>query len=758
MARRNGLGSPWVRIVPWAVLLVALFTTGVLFLSLQRLADRRIRDEFRKEGDRLDRRINDAFREQASILQATAGLIGANPELSKAEFATYFSQLDKGAAAHMQSVLGISLVRPWDRRAELERIARERGVRFYDFRPTTPRPEAHAIILALPDNDFNRKVPGFDMHADPTRRKAMDLARDTGRPSISHRVTLIQDAGKSNPAVLIYYPLYGGGPPPQTLAERRARLQGFVYTGLRASDLFSRLRAGLADHVGFEVWSGERDDANRLYQAVDPAKTERSNPHDVRLSGFEGTIKADLYAYEGFGVTSSIRQYVLPVGGLISVMLFLLAASQLRSHAASVHHAAEQGLLGEIGRLTAESSDDDSVLADATQAVARFMGAVVRVDLLEPDGSVRAVSTRTEGLDALAAIERDRPRLEGDPYMKAAIATGETQRGNGYEPRDETHRERLEKLDIGSVVVAPMLARGRALGAMTLTRRRGRPPLSNEDVALVEDIAARIALAVDNARLYRAAQQEIGERAAAEAEVRRLNDGLEEIVTERTRDLEASNHELESFCYSVSHDLRTPLRSLDGFGRALQEDYGERLDEQGLDYIDRIRAATKRMDELITALLTLSRLTRREIVPAEVDVSAAARDLMHDLDPEGKVALEVAEGLRAHADPRMLNVVLENLLANAIKFSSRTENPRVEVGRAEDGAIYVRDNGAGFDPQYAAKLFQPFERLHSVREFPGHGIGLATVERILKRHGGGVRAEGRPGEGATFYVRFPAKE
>ena len=388
-----------------------------------------------------------------------------------------------------------------------------------------------------------------------------------------------------------------------------------------------------------------------------------------------------------------------------------------------------------MGRLTAGTveADDEETLRAIAIASARTFEAVCRIDLLESLGELRTVSTRTEGAEALVALERDYPRAEFDALFKRALTTGRPQRAAGYEAVDEAHRGRIAALNGGPVLIVPLCVGERPLGTMGYVRGKGDPGFSAEMAALAETIAGRVALAIDNARLYR---------------------DLERRVEERTRDLEASNHELESFCYSVSHDLRTPLRSLDGFGRMLKEDYGDRLDAQGHDFIDRILAAAKRMDELITALLTLSRLTRREIVPSRVDVTAMVEDQLHDLDPEGRVKADVERDLTIRADPRMLAVVFDNLLSNAIKFSSRNDSPRIEVG-CDDGALFVRDNGAGFDMAYAAKLFQPFERLHSAREFPGHGIGLATVERIVRRHGGEVHAEGKPNEGATFFLRFP---
>lgn len=228
-------------------------------------------------------------------------------------------------------------------------------------------------------------------------------------------------------------------------------------------------------------------------------------------------------------------------------------------------------------------------------------------------------------------------------------------------------------------------------------------------------------------------------------------------LEEKLNQAKALNKELEAFSYSVSHDLRAPLRSIDGFSQALLEDYAEQLDEEGRNYLRRVRAGSQRMAQLIDDILNLSRVTRSEMVRTRVNLSKLAREVaskLRQMQPEHRVEIRVAANVIATGDPKLLEVVLENLFSNAWKFTQKNRRPHVEFGVSYEEArpvYFVRDNGVGFDMAYADKLFGAFQRLHSVSEFEGNGIGLATVQRIIHRHGGETWAESSVGQGATFY-------
>jgi len=307
---------------------------------------------------------------------------------------------------------------------------------------------------------------------------------------------------------------------------------------------------------------------------------------------------------------------------------------------------------------------------------------------------------------------------------------------------DQAVKLLVERVRIHSAVIAPICARDAVIGALSLIRTRPGCGYEAHDLTLLQDIADRAGLAIENARLY---------------------DGLERRVRERTAELEAANGELEAFSYSVAHDLRTPLRSIDGFSLALLEDCAEQLDDAGKNYLLYIRQSAQRMANLIDDLLTLSRVTRCELQRKVVDLSALARSVIGHLEhaqSDRRVEVAIEDGVVCEGDATLLGVVLDNLIGNAWKFTAKRPIARIEFGAraAECPVFFVRDNGVGFDMAYASMLFGVFQRLHSVDEFEGTGIGLATVQRIVRRHGGRVWAEAAVDRGATIYFTLERGE
>jgi light-regulated signal transduction histidine kinase (bacteriophytochrome) len=297
-------------------------------------------------------------------------------------------------------------------------------------------------------------------------------------------------------------------------------------------------------------------------------------------------------------------------------------------------------------------------------------------------------------------------------------------------------RPLIERLGPSSLLTLPLRSRERTIGVVNLLRDTPDQPYTSDDQRFAQEVADRAGLAIDNAVLVAT---------------------LERRVAARTAALEGANHELEAFSYSVSHDLRAPLRSIDGFSHALVTEYGDKLDAEGQRYLERIRAATRRMAGLIDDLLNLARITRAELRWTSVDLSALAGQVaaeLHRHDPERTTPIHIAAGVASRGDARLLTIVLENLLGNAWKFTGKHAAAEIwfDEQRRDGRTVYcVRDSGAGFDMKYADKLFAPFHRLHGATEYDGVGVGLATVQRIIARHGGQIWAEAEVDRGATFF-------
>jgi light-regulated signal transduction histidine kinase (bacteriophytochrome) len=327
----------------------------------------------------------------------------------------------------------------------------------------------------------------------------------------------------------------------------------------------------------------------------------------------------------------------------------------------------------------------------------------------------------------------------GDPE---ALKRGETQIVDTRTLPQGRETEALLASGVYVYMVVPMIAGNELLGALSFGSDSSTFP--QEQVAIAREVAAQLAIAMTQARLL--------ER------VRRHAEELESRVLERTAELEAVNKELASFSYSVSHDLRAPLRAIDGYARMLEEDYASRLDDEGRRLLSVVRSNSQRMGQLIDDLLAFARLGRQSVTKHPVDMLALVHEVCKEVAVDARCSISIGALPGAPADARLIKQALLNIVANAVKYSGKRGDARVEIGGSEDlseNLYWVRDNGAGFDMRYAARLFGVFQRLHSQEEFPGTGVGLAIVHRVVSRHGGRVWAEAKPGEGACFYFTLP---
>jgi PAS domain S-box-containing protein len=428
------------------------------------------------------------------------------------------------------------------------------------------------------------------------------------------------------------------------------------------------------------------------------------------------------------------------------------------AHAAHVNHFAETNVtsrtMGGLGaiwgrRATGEEFPIEAAISQITVGGRKLLTVILR-DISQRLSAERELRHRADLLnhayDAIVVWEWDGPitfwndgarRLYGYAQDEAIGRIGHELLRSEFPDGTPAH-----------ALLSDLKLDGVWEGELLQTRRDG-------EVIVVE--SRHVVVEQDGRRLVLEANRDVTARKRAEDEARQLNAELERRVAQRTAQLEAVNKELEAFTYSASHDLRAPLRGIDGFSQALLEDYGDRLDDDGRNYIDRIRRATDRMGRLIDDLLSLSRITRTDVNKEQINLSALARQVCDELaaaEPKRQVEVVVEPGLMAAADPRLMRIALTNLIGNAWKFTSKRADARIEVasdGTGPEPIIVVRDNGAGFDMRHADRLFGAFQRLHHVRDYPGTGIGLATVERIVHRHGGRVWVEAEVDRGANFF-------
>jgi PAS domain S-box-containing protein len=399
--------------------------------------------------------------------------------------------------------------------------------------------------------------------------------------------------------------------------------------------------------------------------------------------------------------------------------------------------------------LAAEPRSLGRVLETCARGVGRLLDDAVTITLRVPEDDRLVVAAHWDPDEARGAFGReiyDRvPLRVGEGIAGRVVASGEVFTIDVEAPEDMVgvlspgYRAAAIDQSVRGIVCVPMIVQGRPIGALSCIRFRSVAH-DPEEVRFVRSLASHAALAVANARLHAEGYH------------------TQEVLRGRTRELELAVDELEAFAYSVSHDVRAPLRSIEGLAQLIEDELAPTLPDEPRDWLRRLRGATVHLTELVDALLALSRVSRWRLQVAPVDLSALALEVVAEVqerDPERRVDIHVEPGIHTFADAALLRIALMNLVENAWKFTSRTTAPTLEIGHGQDGTgrtiFYVRDNGAGFDPTHAARLFEPFERLHRAEEFPGTGIGLATVSRVVRRHGGDAWAESSPGQGATFF-------
>jgi len=606
---------------------------------------------------------------------------------------------------------------------ELQLEMRSAGEGLFRVTPPGRRSRYGPIVHLEPKTPENIAAIGYDMLSEPVRGAAMAAARDSGTARMTGPVQLIQDAVSPGAVgLLLYTPVYRAGFLPVGLVARDAALTGWVYVPFRMRIFVDNVLTTLRPRLSLRVV----DVTDSVPRVLYPVPGD-GGAYDARAEGLRHSIEEEMYGrrwrldfHSPPAADASLGglQSTIAVGLLASLLLFAMALTLART----------QSQAQRIARRMSESYRRSEL---------RFRNAMrfsaIGKALLDGHGHVVDANL------ALADILRSSPEELAGTSFCARFEDGH---------EDITADGQLRVLQEGVYRATRRLRRSD--GDLRHVHLTYAPVPGEMPGETGQDVASLVQI------------EDVTDRLRAEASVHALNRTLEARVALRTRELSRANEELEVFAYSVSHDLRAPLRAIDGFSRLLAERYTDVIDDAGRDYLARVRAATARMDGLIDALLKMSRLSRGEMRRVPLDLGRMAAEIVAELrqsEPQREVEVDIAPDLHASGDVTLVHNLLHNLLDNAWKFTRRTQHARIAIGRevGEGGVdvFYVRDNGAGFAPEYVDKLFRPFQRLHSQDEFDGHGIGLASVRRIVERHGGWISAQGRVGEGAVFRFTLP---
>ncbi|MEO6264478.1 MAG: CHASE domain-containing protein [Luteimonas sp.] len=694
------------------VLLASLLVVVMSWRNAHQLEMRAAEADFVADTEETTTLLSQRLAYYELVTRGGVSLFASVARPSRRQFQDYVDGLTLSERFPAVVGLGFAIYVSPGQLSDLQVLLRDSGEGLFAVRPHGLREHYGAIFYLEPKIPENLAAIGYDMYAEPVRHAAMAAALDSGQARLSGLVHLVQDYGAPIPALVMFQPVYRAGDHPARVAARRESMQGWIYIPFRMQRFVDIALGSTPQRARFRIVD-VTDPVERVLYA-DPPGADRRQPafvHSTVLEPFGRRWRLDFESEPREVVEARIAglRTTLVVGLFASLLLFGIALTLVRTQARAEQLAARMSESYRRSELRFRNAMQYSAIGDA---------------LLDREGRIVEVNP------TLAVILGSAPEaLVGAPFEECFV--------EGKEPI--SHDRERDALADGAYRTTRTLLRGDSVRQVQLTYA----PVPGD---IGQDIARLVQV------------EDVTDRVRAQAQVLALNRTLEARVALRTRELTQANQALETFAYSVSHDLRAPLRAIDGFSRLLAERHADTVDETGREYVARVRNAAGRMGELIESLLKMSRVGRGGMNAAPLEIGRMAAEILAELqaaEPERKVRIEIAPELRAIGDPALVRSLLQNLLGNAWKFSRDEAVAWIELGHNDAGEFFVRDNGAGFAPEYADKLFRPFQRLHSQDQFSGDGIGLASVKRIVERHGGTIRAEGMPGEGATFYFTLP---
>lgn len=707
------------RIAPLLIAVTGILLTLLITWQVDDFEQTRARAQFKTTAMQVEDAIAARVDVYVALLRG-AGAVLQIPEYRRREaFRDYVASV--GVSEHYPGIQGIGLaqrVEPGEAR-ELVAQMRSSGHPGFHIWPEPHDRTAYPIVLLEPGDRRNLTAIGYDMYSEPVRHAAMARARETGEPAASGKVTLVQEIDEHKQAgFLVYLPVRDRGTPATASADE-SDLIGMVYSPFRADDLFAGIFGQHpANGIRFAVFDGPEVSSDALlHQST--GWTSAGDPHlplerQVEVGGRIWTV---LFAPGDAGTARTSAAYWFGAVGLIlTALLALLVRNLVREGREAERHAAAM-------------SASEQAVRDSEQLKQAILDAAL--------DCIIAIDERSRIVEFNQAAERilgyAREDALGQPLIDLIIPARLRER---YTREMRRHRDTGERNILGRRV------------EVTVMRSDG------------SEFPAELALNRIDLRdqvIFTAYLRDITERRQAESRIAELNESLEERVRSRTMELEDANRELESFSYSVSHDLRAPVRHVLGFAELLKKQLAGRKDPNTQHLIGVITDSAGKIARLIDDLLAFSRTSRQELRRGSVAMTDLVEEAVRSLAPETtnrRIEWRVHPLPAVEGDRALLALVWTNLLSNAVKYTRQRAAARITVGSsaADSGPVFfVEDNGTGFDMRYEHKLFRVFQRLHREEEFEGTGVGLANVARIVQRHGGKVWAEGRPGTGATFY-------
>jgi hypothetical protein len=702
--------------LPWAVLSILLAFTFWSSSRVTEVTRQKNRWHFNNAVLEVESSITDELNNFIGMLRSGAAFAAGTSDLDSARFQTFVNRLQ--LQKWSPGVQGIGLAQKVEAGGvkALEQKLRSDGVMDFTIHPPGNRQVMFPIIFIEPLDPRNQHAIGYDMFSDPVRRAAMLYAATNG-PAVSGKVTLVQEIYEDKqPGFLLYMPVFGPGKFPETVKDRDDALRGFIYSPFRAGDFFNSIfRGNRASRLHFTIYDGASiNNSMLLYDSVNAASAHPwiTTNRVFEIPGHQWTISLETTpAFEQ--ILGGKTAFLVPFTGVIaSLVLFAFTFYFVRQHEELLRRGAALRESEELHRGVAETATDAIILINEKSEMISVNASTERIFGYARDEMVGK---------SLTMLMPERMRERHRSGIQRFLATNERHISWAGVELPGQHKDGYElALEISFAEIRP-----------------------------------------NGERIFTGTIRDISERKKAQREIENLNRDLELRVHERTAELQETNSQLESFIYSVAHDLRTPLRSIRGFAEILKEDCGPELEESGHNDIKRIIRSVGEMDNLIKDLLSYSQISRGKLECTPVNLDKVLAELRQQLEPEiqrthAHLSIQSPLPTVLGYEPA-LRQALANLLSNALKFVKPGASPEVCV-RCEpesDGRVQisVEDKGLGIEPEYHERIFGVFERLQP-ESYPGTGIGLAIVRRAVERMGGRVGVESEPGQGSRFYINL----